>query len=120
MTDYIYLPVPIEDKPKETGWYDFPGDTVVKAMSLYWDAEEHEWHDYPGQDESTYEPIDHTHYLRKVPRQEYDRERMIGFAEWIFIKGYYWNEDKKGWRHLEDAHTFHTTADLLQTYLETL
>lgn len=60
-----YKPISVDQKPEKEGWYDFPSNDVVKAMSMYW--QDGEWLNGPDGEIELYEPIDHTHYLVAIP-----------------------------------------------------
>lgn len=117
MTDYIFIPTPISEKPKE----DFKGQLFIIdydgfQRSIDWESCNRKF------------PEAATFWLRKVPRQGYDREVREGFAEWVAKQGWLYNKEKELWvrsrlvynsfNKFEDQ--FAPTADLLQTYLETL
>lgn len=112
MTDYIFIPTPISVKPDTDGEYmALTAPEEKYSVRLYWNKK------WLGRTKPT-------HYLRKVPRKEWERERMIGFVEWLRDNAYF-HDTKEGQRWFlhcgpNNDGDGHTTADLLQTYLQSL
>lgn len=78
MTDYIYIPTPISEPPKEDGWYTVVDPIGGLNETFFYYLMEGEWYESEdearlNEDHESYD-VDDCLWLRPVPRSEYDRE----------------------------------------------